>query len=97
MNLIRRQPQFIENARLSWLLGQLGVARKQTKQGYRAYQLHRADDHQLRDFYLEARRRWKALLSRCHPDRHGSHDEAAKWNLIWEQVKRRFGQKGIEL
>lgn len=82
--------------KLAQLLRALGVPtqRRRNASG-RTMIPHRCSERLLWDHFENARAIHRKSIRIYHPDRGGTHEEAARLNSIWREIKNRFGRLGI--
>ncbi len=97
--LAKKQVRTREHQLLTHALKELGVmpppARVVRGKLYRGFRLFSASWAEKFDLYDAAKARWKERIARAHPDRGGSHEQAAAINRLWAIIQERFAAFGI--
>ena len=82
--------------KLSELLARLGVKGVKGANHYDKVLVgHKPTIARIWDLFSEAKRIWRERIAREHPDRGGSHEQAAIINSLWDNIERRFNKMGI--
>ena len=100
MNLKKIQPKAIKKPihlmKLSQLLKLLGVkARREKNRTVPFFVGLDPSPKHLWSLFDEAKRVWRERIALEHPDRGGSHEQAAITNSLWDNIQRRFDKMGI--
>jgi hypothetical protein len=88
----------IERKPLSWCLRKIGATPvNKNASGYLCFHTSKLTGWQLHDLYLECRGLWIAGCKDIQTQFTKNHEQAARWNTLWNRLKELFKRRGIEV